>query len=90
MKLVYQDLNLNQTLITEGVNVLQEGLIPTQKTKIASYIAKKLTIKQRNYIVNNLSDSDFENLDQGLIESLLDAENLYELRASLDVFLILA
>ena len=58
--------------------------------KIANYIAKKLTIKQRDYIIHHIKAVDFEGHDLDHIKSILESANIYEVRANLDIFKILA
>ena len=50
----------------------------------------KLIIKQRDYIVNHLKTSDFEGIDLDHVKGYLDSADIYEVRADLDCFQILA
>ena len=74
----------------QSAHALQEGLTQAQKYKLARYISQKMVIMQRVYICEHIKQSDFENLDLDRIKSIFDSSNLYEVRADLDSFEILA
>lgn len=90
MLVVYQSLGLDETNIRESAAALQDGLIQSQKYRLARYIAQRLVIRQRVYITSHLKMDHFQGLDIERIKSIFDSTNLYEVRASLDSYLILA
>ena len=49
-----------------------------------------MVIMQRVYVCEHIKPRDFENLDLDRIKSIFDSSNLYEVRADLDSFEILA
>ena len=83
-------LNIDESQIMQSAHALQEGLTQAQKYKLARYISQKMVIMQRVYICEHIKQSDFENLDLDRIKSIFDSSNLYEVRADLDSFEILA
>ena len=52
---VYTELGLSESNIKGSVKDLTDGLTESQKVKLARFIAKKLTIRQRTYIPKDLN-----------------------------------
>lgn len=87
--LVYTNLGLSEENIKESVNELREGLTVDQKNQLARYIAKSLTIRQRDYVPTHLSKAEYGDIDLDRCKQILGSTNIYEIRGDLDSFLIL-
>ena len=87
---VYTELGLSESNIKGSVRDLTEGLSESQKVKLARYITKKLTIKQRNYVPHELKQSSFDDINLDRLKQVFSSTNIYEIRGDLDGFLILA
>ena len=87
--LVYTNLGLSEENIKESVNDLREGLTVDQKNQLARYIAKSLTIRQRDYVPTHLSKAEYGDIDLDRCKQILGSTNIYEIRGDLDSFLIL-
>ena len=59
-----------------------------QKDYLARYIARTLTIRQRNFIPNVFKRDDFGDIDFDRAKQILDTTNIYDIRGDLDAFLI--
>ena len=90
MNYVYTELGLSESNIKGSVRDLTEGLSESQKVKLARFITKKLTIKQRNYIPHELKQSTFDDINLDRLKQIFNSTNIYEIRGDLDGFLILA
>ena len=71
------------------MKVLQQ-LEESQKRKLARYIAEDLTIKQRKYISNKLTKADFGEANLDRVKQIFMSTSIFQIRADLDGFLILA
>ena len=87
---LFQDLGLTEENIMQSAWALQDGLTQWQKYKLSRFIAQQFVIKQREAIPKITAKEDFSGLDVDRIKSIFDSANVYDVRASLDAFLILA
>ena len=59
-----------------------------QKNQLARYIARTLTIRQRNFIPNIFKKDDYGDIDLDRAKQILGITNIYGIRGDLDAFLI--
>ena len=85
-------MGLNEENISESARALQQGLSQAQKYKLARYITQKEVILQRDFICSHLKKDGigFESMNLDKIKSIFDSSNIFEVRADLDGFQILA
>ena len=86
---VYQNLGLSEDNIGQSVTDLREGLTSDQKNQLARYIAKVLSIRQREFIPCVFQKDDFGDISLDRCKQILGSTNIYEIRGDLDAYLIL-
>jgi len=88
MLFVYQNLGLSEDNIKETVNHMRQGMSSDQKNQLARYIARTLTIRQRNFLPNIFKKDDYGDIDLDRAKQILSSTNIYDIRGDLDAFLI--